>query len=83
MEEVEKVEPAKPRQLSFKEKREFESLEKEIPQLQEEKIQLTEQMSVGELPYAELEKITQRFTEINRLLEEKEWRWLELSEQTN
>jgi ATP-binding cassette subfamily F protein uup len=40
-------------------------------------------MSIGELPYAELEKITQRFTEINRLLEEKEWRWLELSEQTN
>jgi ATP-binding cassette subfamily F protein uup len=83
VEEFEKVEPAKPRQLNFKEKREFESLEKEIHQLQQEKIQLTEQMSIGELPYAELEKITQRFTDINRLLEEKEWRWLELSEKTN
>jgi ATP-binding cassette subfamily F protein uup len=37
-------------------------------------------MSNSELAYAELEKITQRFTEINRLLEEKEWRWLELSQ---
>ena len=82
--EVEPVEPVekstKPKQLSFKEKREFETLEKEIPQLQEEKIKLTEEMSNSELAYAELEKITQRFTEINRLLEEKEWRWLELSQ---
>jgi hypothetical protein len=38
-------------------------------------------MGGGELPYAELEKITHRFTEINQLLEQKEWRWLELSEQ--
>lgn len=83
VEEVQKVETTKRRQLSFKEKREFEILEKEIPQLQQEKIQLTDQMSAGDLPYAELEKITKRFTEINQLLEEKEWRWLELSEQTN
>jgi ATP-binding cassette subfamily F protein uup len=85
VEAVERVEavaqPSKPRQLSFKEKREFEGLEKEIPQLQAEKVQLTERMGGGELPYAELEKITQRFTEINQLLEQKEWRWLELSEQ--
>ncbi|MFM7672511.1 MAG: ABC-F family ATP-binding cassette domain-containing protein [Bacteroidota bacterium] len=78
---AESVEKKKP--LSYKEKREFETLEKEIPQLQEEKLRLTEQMSSGELPYAELEKLTQRFTEINRLLEVKEWRWLELSEMTS
>jgi ATP-binding cassette subfamily F protein uup len=85
VEAVERVEavaqPSKPKQLSFKEKREFEGLEKEIPQLQAEKVQLTERMGGGELPYAELEKITHRFTEINQLLEQKEWRWLELSEQ--
>ncbi len=87
IEQVEKVEEIvkhekseKRKQLSFKEKRELESLDKEIPQLQAEKLKLTEQMSSGELPYAELEKITQRFTEINQLLEVKEWRWLELSD---
>lgn len=85
-EEIEKTAPVekavKPRPFSFKEKREFDSLEKEIPQLQAEKIKLTAQMSSGELTYSELEKITQRFTELNRMIEEKEWRWLELSEQT-
>ena len=84
VEKVEKVEPVeiveKKKQLSFKEKRELESLEKEIPQLQKEKVTLTGQMSNSDLPYAELEKITNRFTEINQLLEQKEWRWLELSE---
>ena len=84
VEVVEKVEPVeKKKPLSYKDKREFESLEKEIPQLQEEKMKLTEQMSSGELPYAELEKLTQRFTQINQMLEQKEWRWLELSEQMN
>jgi ATP-binding cassette subfamily F protein uup len=84
VEKVEKVEQIeiveKKKQLSFKEKRELESLEKEIPQLQKEKVTLTGQMSNSDLPYAELEKITNRFTEINQLLEQKEWRWLELSE---
>lgn len=72
--------PARPKQLSFKEKRELEGLEKEIPLLQKERNALTEQMSKGDLPYAELEIMTKRFTEINQLLEQKEWRWLELSE---
>ena len=84
-ETVEKVErigkTGKSKQLSFNEKREFEQLSEEIPQLQAEKNTLTAQLSSGTLAYEELEKITNRFTEVNQLLEEKEWRWLELSEQ--
>jgi len=68
------------RRLSYNEKREFELLGKEIPSLHQEKLKLTEQMSSGELSYDDLEKITNRFTELTRSLEEKEWRWLELSE---
>ena len=68
------------RRLSYKEKRELELLGKEIPSLQQEKLKLTEQMSSGELSYDDLAKITNQFTELTRSLEEKEWRWLELSE---
>ena len=66
--------------MGFKEKKEFELLEKEMPLLEEEKHALTNQMSSAKLPFEELQKISNRMIEINRLLEEKEMRWLELSE---
>lgn len=68
------------KKMGFKEKREFELLEKEMPLLEEEKQTLTNQMSSGSLPFEELQKISNRMIEITRLLEEKEMRWLELSE---
>jgi ATP-binding cassette subfamily F protein uup len=66
--------------FSFKEKNEFEKLEKEMPALQKEKITLEEKMNVGNLPYEELQKASERVNEIIKLLDEKEMRWLELSE---
>jgi ABC transport system ATP-binding/permease protein len=73
--------PASPkRQLSFKEKREFELLEKEIPALTKEKEEVTAKLNDGSTPYEELQQLSVRIGEITRLLDEKELRWLELSE---
>ncbi|HXS35683.1 MAG TPA: ABC-F family ATP-binding cassette domain-containing protein [Flavipsychrobacter sp.] len=68
------------KKLSFKEKREFELLEKEIASLEQEKITITEQMGNGQLSYEQVQKLSARITEVTALLEEKELRWLELSE---
>jgi len=68
------------KKLSFKEKRELELLEKEMPQLEAEKRNLEEEMSTGLLNFEALQKNGARIAEIVTLLEEKEMRWLELSE---
>jgi len=73
-------EPGNKRQLSYKEKREFELLEKEIPQLTKEKQLVTEKLNNGSTPFEELQQLSVRIGEITRLLDEKELRWLELSE---
>lgn len=72
--------PKDKKKLSFNEKREFEQLGKDIPALEKEKAAITEKMSLGNLPYEELETLSTRITEITQLLEDKEMRWLELSE---
>ena len=65
---------------SFKEKREFELLEKEISQLTKEKETITEKLSSRNTTYQELQEISLRIGVVNQLLDEKELRWLELSE---
>ena len=65
---------------SFKEKFEFEQLEKEIPALQKEKTDLEEKMNAGSMDYDALQKAAERISTIVQLLDEKEMRWLELSE---
>ena len=82
------VEPAKPepekklekRKLNFKEKREFEMLGKEIAKLEEEKKIVHEQLNTGAAGFETLQKLALRVGEIENLLNEKEMRWLELSE---
>lgn len=73
-------EPVKVKKPSFKEKHEFEKLEQELPALQKEKVALEEKMNSGDLSFDALQQAAQRFTEVMRLLDEKEMRWLELSE---
>ena len=70
----------KKKQFSYKEKREFELLEKEIKDLTKEKENITQKLSSGTAPYEELEQASQRIVEVTRLLDRKEFRWLELSE---
>jgi ATP-binding cassette subfamily F protein uup len=78
---VEKPKVEKPkRKLTFKEKFEFENLQKEIPLLETEKAELNEKLLAGGAPYAELNKMIERIGAVTKELEEKEMRWLELSE---
>ena len=70
------------KKLSFKEKHEFETIEKEMPALQKEKETIEEKMNSGNLNFEELQKAAARVGEIVALLDEKEMRWLELSERT-
>ncbi|MFT3824701.1 MAG: ABC-F family ATP-binding cassette domain-containing protein [Chitinophagaceae bacterium] len=71
---------AEKKRMSYKEKREFELLEKEIKSLGEEKETIHEKLNSSNLPFEELQKLTTRITEITNALDEKEFRWLELSE---
>ena len=70
--------PAK--KIGFKEKREFELLEKEIPTLEAEKQQIEQQLSNTEINYEQITLLSKRIAEVNSQLELKEMRWLELSE---
>lgn len=65
--------------LSFKERKEFEALDLEIEQLNTEKSELDRMFNSGEAITDVVEK-SARYTEICNLLDEKEMRWLELSE---
>ena len=69
------------RKLTFNEKREFEALEKEIPKLEKEKAEIENKLSSGEITDSdEIIKLSERFSDLTELLDEKEMRWLELSE---
>ncbi len=74
------VPAVKSKKLSYKEQREFEAIEKDIPLLEAEKGTISAQMSSGALPYEQLQALTARITEVTAMIEEKELRWLELSE---
>lgn len=68
------------KRLSFKEKREFEDLEAEIPQLEAEKAAIEELLSTGTLATDVLLAKSNRISELIDLIDEKTMRWLELSE---
>lgn len=74
------VKPEEKKRLSYKEKREFETLEKEIAALGKEKETVNEKLNSGSVPFDELQQLSMRIGEITALLDEKELRWLELSE---
>ncbi|HEX6334380.1 MAG TPA: ABC-F family ATP-binding cassette domain-containing protein [Flavisolibacter sp.] len=67
------------KKLSYKEQREFDMLEKELNDLDEERRAISAELETG-LPFERLQEISQRISTINRLIDEKEMRWLELSE---
>lgn len=68
------------RRLSFKEKRELEELDKLIPQLEAEKVQLEAMLSGCATLPDEIAKASQRYQQVQEALDEAEMRWLELSE---
>ena len=72
--------PAKKKKLSYKEQKELEQLEKDLESLAAEKEALEEKLGSGTLPFEELQSASERIGQIMELTDEKELRWLELSE---
>jgi ATP-binding cassette subfamily F protein uup len=68
------------RKMSYKEKREWEQIEKDLARLNAEKDALLQKMSKGDIPFNELESAGQQMTQVQMSLDELEMRWLELSE---
>ena len=73
-------EPDQRRKMTYKEKTEYAQLEKDIAALEKEKNTLEEQLCSGGLSIEELTEKSKRLPEIKEELDEKEMRWLELSE---
>ncbi|MCR5069256.1 MAG: ABC-F family ATP-binding cassette domain-containing protein [Prevotella sp.] len=70
----------KKRKMTFKEKREFESLEKELETLNTEKKNIEEKLSGSNITVEEITTLSKRLPLLNNEIDEKELRWLELSE---
>ena len=68
------------RKLSYKEQLELEQIDKEIPILEQQKQQLTEQLNSGSNNHEELLAWGNALEDVNRKLDEMGMRWLELSE---
>lgn len=68
-----------PQKLTFKEKKELEQLETELEQLNAEKKELETLFSSGE-SVPDIQDKAARFSELSSIIDEKELRWLELSE---
>jgi len=65
---------------TFKEKKELELLEKEISDLNREKDKITEELHNETNSYDRIQQLSERFSSISDTLQNKEFRWLELSE---
>ena len=76
---VERVKTA-PRKMSFKEKRELEEIEKELETLAQKKESLTNQLNSGEGDHRDLAQWGTELQRVEKEIDAKEMRWLELSE---
>jgi len=66
--------------LSYNERKEFNRLEKEIEKLETKKAEITEKFNDTSLSSEEIQKLSIELGQINQSIDEKEMRWLELSE---
>lgn len=71
--------PVTKKKLSFKEQRELETLEKEMPQLEKERTQMMETLN-NETDYEKIAGISEKLKDISNRLEAMEERWFELQE---
>jgi ATP-binding cassette subfamily F protein uup len=79
--ETPKIETAtSSKKLSYKEKKEYEDLEKEIQQMEVQKTSLIEKLNSGKGSYKELADWAAEIEKINLSSEEKSMRWMELAE---
>lgn len=68
------------KKLTWKQQRELEALEKDIPALEAEKAALEEKMSSGTLDYESLSQASKQIEELMERISDMEMRWLELQE---
>lgn len=68
------------RRMSYKEKREFEQLEKDIASLEQQQHEIEEALCSGTLSVEELTKKSRLLPKLKEEIDEKSMRWLELSE---
>lgn len=68
------------RKMSYKEKRRFEQLEKEITELEDEQRNIEEELNSGTLSVEELMEKSKRFAVIKKMIDDKTMEWMELSE---
>ncbi len=73
----------KPRKLSFKEKREYEQLETQIPEMEAEKAKI-EKTLYGNPPngYTEVQQLSERLAELTQAIDRSTERWMELAERS-
>ena len=67
------------RKLTFKEQRELETIEKEMPELEEQRAKILDQLN-NETDYEKIAKLSSELETVSETLENQEMRWLELQE---
>jgi ATP-binding cassette subfamily F protein uup len=65
---------------TFKQQKEYEALTIEIETLEKEKLEVLEQMNSGSSSTSQLQVLSVRYVELEKLLEDRENKWLELAE---
>jgi ATP-binding cassette subfamily F protein uup len=68
------------KKLSYKEQREFEKLEQELENLNAQKQEIEKLLNTGNLSHSELSEKSEELSNLLKQIDEKEFRWLELSE---
>jgi ATP-binding cassette subfamily F protein uup len=79
-EAVKENKPEEKKKLSYKEQKEFEDLDAEIPKLEEKKNELSNQLSTGKLSNHQVQEVSTELTELMVKIETKTARWLSLAE---
>jgi len=72
--------PKEKKKLSYKERQEFEKLEKEISELEKQQLAISEEFSSGKLSGDEFNQRSVELAKISTALDEKTMRWMELAE---
>lgn len=76
---TEKPKTERKQKMTYSERKEFEKLEKEIQMLSSEKATLEQLFNSGDV-ITDMDAKSRRYNELSTILDEKEMRWLELSE---
>ncbi|WP_312421728.1 ABC-F family ATP-binding cassette domain-containing protein [Epilithonimonas sp.] len=79
---INQQQPSTKKKLSFKEQRELETIEKEVPELEQKRKEILDELN-NESDYEKISKLSSELESLSGKLEEHEMRWLELQEMLN